>query len=102
VTTIHDSVFGTLEFDSCWIARVFVPMFDKSFRLEITGATSRIPNQAEHDGWQKFMAQQTQIKKGLEVALFEYYNLNLEQFRMPFDEDDEQEFVPTIQHSSEI
>ena len=95
-------MFGTLEFDSCWVAHVFVPMLNKSLRLELTAATSRTPNQTERDHWQKFMAQQPQLKKGFEAALFEYYTANLEQFRMPFDEDEEESFAPTLQNPSEI
>lgn len=104
MTTINDPLFGTLEVreEKGWSGKAHVPFLDQEFELQITNTGSPTPNEAQREAWQQFMALQSQLKTSVEQALYQHYNKNLEQFRIPFEKAEAQEFAPDLENPSDI
>ena len=102
MNTIQDPVFGQLHYDGGWKTQVYIPMLDKQLRLTINNSLEHPPQAGEHQLWQWFMGQQEILKGLLERVIFDYYNRRLEQHRMPYSKEEEEQYVPTLHQPSEV
>ena len=53
--SIVDPVFGKLELGSIWTGEVRLPLFEKTFGLEIVNPDKEPPVDMQRDYWQVFM-----------------------------------------------
>ncbi len=90
------------EFDNSWKTKVHVPLFDKILELNIVTDEGKSLGKKEHALWRQFIDNQAQLKPVLEKIIFDYYNRHLEDLRMPYSPEEEEEFAPTLKQPSEV
>ena len=56
----------------------------------------------ERAEWQQFIENQGELKPILERIIFDYYNRHLEDLRIPYSSEEEEEFAPTLKQASEV
>ncbi len=100
--TIQDSVFGRLEYNGGWTQNVYVPMFAATLSLLINNSPEFPPAEEEHQVWQQFMRDQSGLKAIVERVIFDYYNRHLENLRMPYGKEEEEEFAPTLKEPQQV
>jgi hypothetical protein len=98
---ISDPVFGQLKNDGYgWTGKVTV--FGYLLELEFAGDPTTEHKTAYQNMLRVFLEQEKQFKISLEKAVFDYYNSNLEEFRVWCEPEQEEALVPTLHHPREI
>lgn len=97
--SIVDPVFGKLELGSIWTGEVRLPLFEKTFGLEIVNPDKEPPDDMQRDYWQVCMQRQQEMKTSVQSAPFDYYCAHLEEIRAGIGET---AFPPSLAEPSQI